>query len=210
MAAPVLSDGLPFRFTEANDHYSGGIPGASDTFAGALWALDFLHWWAAHDAKGVDFHNTQWVVSDIIAPDANGQLKTNPKGYGLKAFDLGGHGSIEPVAISNPEKVNLTAYTVRDAGKLFVTIINKEHGANARGADLTIISAGIAKHSEVIFLTAPSGDVTAKTGETLGGAAISSDGPWLGKWTPLEPGKPGQCVVKVAPASAAIVKIAME
>ncbi|HEV2391982.1 MAG TPA: hypothetical protein VG146_06420 [Verrucomicrobiae bacterium] len=43
MAAPVLANGLPYRFTEANDHYSGGVPGASDTFAGALWALDFLH-----------------------------------------------------------------------------------------------------------------------------------------------------------------------
>ena len=88
MAEPVLSEGLPFRFTEANDHYSGGIPDASDTFAGALWALDFLHWWAAHDARGVDFHNTQWVVSDVITPDTNGGFKMNPKGYGLKAFDL--------------------------------------------------------------------------------------------------------------------------
>ena len=55
--------GLPYRFTEANDHYSGGAKDASDTFAGALWALDFLHWWMAHTAlSGVDFHNTQWVV----------------------------------------------------------------------------------------------------------------------------------------------------
>lgn len=212
MAAPVLSDGLPYRFTEANDHYSGGIPDASDTFAGALWALDFLHWWAAHDTKGVDFHNTQWVVSDILAPDpdSNGQFKTNPKGYGLKAFELGGHGSPEPVAISNPKRVNLTAYAVREAGNLFVTIINKEHGTNARGADLTIISAGIAKPAELILLTAPGGDVTAKTGVTLGGAAISGDGPWLGKWKPLESKKAGECVVKVAPASATIVKIAIE
>ena len=88
---PVFADGLPFRFTEANDHYSGGVKDASDTFASALWATvtDFLHWWAAHRAQGVDFHNTQWVVNDVITPGPNGEMTINPKGYGLKTFDLG-------------------------------------------------------------------------------------------------------------------------
>jgi len=208
MAVPVLSTGLPFRFTEANDHYSGGIPDASDTFAGALWALDFLHWWAAHDARGVDFHNTTWVASDVIAPDSDGRFKINPKGYGLKAFDLGSHGSVEPIVISNSNGVNLTAYAVRGDRSFFVTIINKEHGAGARAADVTIVSDGTTNDSAVIFLTAPGGNVTAKTGVTLGGASISNDGPWLGKWTPLAPDKAGRCVVKVASSSAAIVKIA--
>jgi hypothetical protein len=207
MAAPVLSNGLPFRFTEANDHYSGGIPGASDTFTGALWALDFLHWWAAHDARGVDFHNTQWVVSDVITPDEQGRLKINPKGYGLKAFDISSHGSMMPVAISNPAGVNLTAYAVRGAGNIFVTIINKDHGAGARAANVTIVANGISQRAETMFLISHEGGAAAKTGVSLGGATIGSDGPWLGKWTPLAPDQAGQCVVKVAAASAAIVKI---
>jgi hypothetical protein len=210
MAAKVLADSLPFRFTEANDHYSGGVHDASDTFAGALWALDFLHWWAAHDAKGVDFHNTQWVVSDIITPDATGRLTIYPKSYGLKAFDLGGHGNIIPMAIANPQRVNLTAYAVRGAGNLFVTIINKDHGVGANAANVKIVADGILQRFETIFLTSPDGDVTAKSGVTLGGASISSDGPWLGKWTPLEPDKSGHCVVKVPATSAVIVKIAAE
>ncbi len=131
MAVPVMSEGLPYCFTEANDHYTGGVKGASDTFAGALWALDFLHWWAAHQARCVDFHNTTWVASDVIAPDADGRLQTNPKGYGLKAFDLGAHGNSAPVTISNPDAVNLTAYAFRDSGNLFVTLINKDHGPAA-------------------------------------------------------------------------------
>ncbi len=45
--APVAADGLAFRMTEANDRI-GGVEGASNTFASALWALDYLHWWAAH------------------------------------------------------------------------------------------------------------------------------------------------------------------
>jgi hypothetical protein len=207
MATAVLADGLPYRFTEANDHYSGGVPGASDTFAGALWALDFLHWWAAHDASGVNFHNTQWVVNDVITLDPNGRLMVNPKGYGLRAFDLGGRGSIESVAMANPDGINLTAYAVRGAREHFVTLINKEHGAGAREAKVTLAAPGSAKRAEVIFLIAQERDAAAKTGVTLGGASINADGPWLGKWKPLRAGKPGQYAVKVPAVSAAIVRI---
>jgi hypothetical protein len=207
VAAPVFSNGLNFRFTEANDHYSGGVSNASDTFAGALWALDFLHWWAAHGASGVDFHNTQWVVNDVIIPDAKGQWTINPKGYGLKAFELGSHGSNQPVAISNLDGLNLTAYAVRGGGSFFVTIINKEHGAAAHSAEATILCHGAGNRSEAIFLTSPNGDVAAKTGVTLGGASIGNDGPWLGTWTTLVSEKTGQCSLLVPPATAAIVKI---
>ncbi|HEY7431525.1 MAG TPA: hypothetical protein VH641_12440, partial [Streptosporangiaceae bacterium] len=41
--APVAAAGLRYRLTESND-YLGGVPGASDAFASALWALDHLHW----------------------------------------------------------------------------------------------------------------------------------------------------------------------
>lgn len=207
VTTPIVREGLTFRFTEANDHYSGGVQDASDTAAGALWALDFLHWWAGHDAKSVDFHNTQWVVNDIITRDSNEQLAINPKGYGLKAFDLGSGGSIEPVTISNPKKMNLTAYSVRGKDGHFVTIINKEYGTDATIAEVTIAAADSANHAEVIFLSVPNSDAAAKTGVTLGGAAITDDSPWTGKWTSLASDHPGQFRVKVPAVSAAIVKI---
>jgi hypothetical protein len=210
MAAPVLADGLPYRFTEANDHYSGGVPGASDTFAGALWALDFLHWWAAHGASGVDFHNTQWVVNDVITLDSNHRLMTNPKGYGLKAFELGSHGNVEPLTISNPDGLNLTAYAVGGPKQQFVTLINKEHGPGAREAKVTISATGMVRPAEVACLVVADGDVAAKTGVTLGGASINADSPWVGKWTPLAAGQPGQCTVKVPASSAAVVRIATQ
>jgi hypothetical protein len=163
-AVPVAAAGFPFRFTEANDHYSGGVPGASDTFAGALWALDFLHWWAAHGARGVDFHNTQWVVNDVITMDARKSLATSPKAWGIKAFNMGGRGRVAPVNVSNPSGVNLTVYAVRGTNQLFVTVINKEHDANAREAEVTIAAAGVFASGEVIRLVAPAGNVAAKDG----------------------------------------------
>jgi hypothetical protein len=204
---PVMGMGLPFRFGEANDHYSGGVKNASDTFAGALWALDFAHWWAAHQAIGIDFHNTQWRVNDSITRDSDGELRVNPKGYGLKAFQLGSRGSPEPLKIQNPAKINLTAYAFNDKSRDFVTIINKGHGTGAREAAVTINLASKPKRAEVIYLTAPNNDAAAKTGVTLGGASINSIEPWRGKWNPLPLDDSGQCIVKISPTSAAIVKI---
>ena len=109
--------------------------------------------------------------------------------------------------ISHLEGINLTAYAVRGAENLFVTVINKEYGAKARAADIAIVADGFAPRAGAIFLTATNGDVAAKTGVTLGGAAIGNDGPWLGQWTPLTPDKRGQISLKLAAASAVVVKI---
>jgi hypothetical protein len=221
-ATTALSNGLPYRFEEANN-FTGGAKNASDTFAAALWALDFMHWWAAHGCAGVNFHNRRWILSCVIhpavAPLLPPRLKTlasrfdtrryaiYPIGYGIKAFDLGGHGRVTPVTISNPDKLNLTAYAVRGARNFFVTIINKEHGANARAANVTIAANRVSRNAAAIFLTAPNGCVAAKTGVTLGGASICADRPWRGKWTPLpvDP-KNGPLKLKVPAASAAVVR----
>ncbi|MGZ5543316.1 MAG: hypothetical protein ACXWIU_01470 [Limisphaerales bacterium] len=203
---PVLKLGCAYRLTEANDHYSGGVPDASDTFAGALWALDFLHWWAAHGIAGVDFHNTQWVVNDVITRDKDGELRINPKGYGLKAFAIGSKGSTERTKLVNRSGVNLTAYSVRNGNEHFVTLINKEHGFGARLAKVTI--AGVrASGAEIMEMTSGSGGVAAKTGITLGGEIIANDARWNGKWTPVKINKAGQCLVKVAAGSAVIVRV---
>src|SRR5262249_25092375 len=163
------------------------------------------HWWAAHGAIGVNFHNTQWVVNDVITPDASGQLTINPKGYGFKAFELGSHGRAQPVTLVNFDKLNLTAYAVGERGRIVGTIINKEYGPDAREANVTAVAPGNPQRAEVIYLTAPGADVTTKNGVTLGGAAITNNGPWLGKWTALQANADRRWVVKVSSASAAIV-----
>src|SRR5439155_25020148 len=41
---------LPYRLEETNSYFNGGAQNVSNTQGAALWALDYLHWWAAHDA----------------------------------------------------------------------------------------------------------------------------------------------------------------
>jgi hypothetical protein len=208
--APVAAAGLRYRLTEAND-YLGGVPGASNAFASALWALDYLHWWAAHGAAGVNFHNKQWLRTATVVPDpaAPGEgYATTPKGYAIKAFTIGSAGRVRPVAIGNPARVNLTAYWVGGAGADFVTIINKTQGAGAADAAVTIVPPGPgAPRAEVMTLAgAPPGDA-AGAGATLGGAAITGDAPWAGEWAALPAGPGAGVSLAVRAATAAIVRI---
>ncbi len=204
---PILNDGMAYRMTESDDCLKG-VPNASDAFASALWGLDYLHWWAAHGASGVNFHNTEWLKTDTVYFDsASHSYKINPKAYAIRAFDLGSDGAVEPVDVKNRDKLNLTAYAVCDTTNLYVTIINKEHDKRARAAMVTIAPEGFAPGEvETMFLLAPRGDVGAMDGITLGGAVISNDSVWRGHWTPLAGSKSG-IVIDVPAASAAIVEI---
>ena len=203
---PVQKQGLRFRLTELDDHVHG-VTNASDAFVSALWALDCMHWWAAHGASGVNFQNTEWLRTDTFYRDSAGNYRMLPKAYGIKAFDLGSCGQVKPVAVENPRALNLTAYAVSDATNLCVTIINKEYGPGGRAAAVRILAPGFAPGgAAAMFLTANDGGVEATNGITLGGGTITNNAPWVGKWTPLEASREG-CVLTVAAASAAVVRI---
>ncbi|HEV2435288.1 MAG TPA: glycosyl hydrolase family 79 C-terminal domain-containing protein [Verrucomicrobiae bacterium] len=218
-ATTALSNGLPYRYDEANSFYDGGAKDVSDTFASALWGLDFLHWWAVHGCAGINFHTGDKVAArDMNNPcryaafwTSSRGYNVHPLGYGLKAFDLGEQGNVLPVTIANTNSLDLTAYAVRGEDKtLRVTIINKGHGADAQGADVTINATGTGGRGQVIFLSAPDGNLAAKSGVTLGGASIEDNGAWDGKWKPLKTGEANHCRVTVPPASAAVVKLTLE
>lgn len=207
---PILNEGLPFRMTESDD-YLKGVPNASDAFASALWGLDYLHWWAAHGASGVNFHNTEWLKTDTIYFDSkSASYRINPKAYAIRAFDLGSHGRSKSVTLINKENLNLTAYAVGSATNLYVTIINKEHGANGRAAAVAIVADGFSSDTvEAMFLMAPKGNVGAMDGITLGGSSILNNTAWEGRWTPVQHQK-NNCIVTIPSGSAVIVRMSTQ
>ena len=208
--------GVPYRMTEANDCLHG-VPGASNGFASALWVLDYMHWWAAHHMAGVNFHNNPWLATDTIVPDpapctAQGcvNYRVTPKAYGIKAFDLGSHGYVEPVAIANRQKINLTAYAVGTSHDLYVTIVNKTHSTthDAMGAAIVIEAAGFdGARVESMVLTDGEPGNAALTTATLGGAAITNHAPWSGKWTPLGRVRNDKFALTVESTTAVILRI---
>jgi hypothetical protein len=200
---PVQKQGFPFRLTELDDHVHG-VTNASDAFVSALWALDCMHWWAAHGAAGVNFQNTEWLRTDTFYLDVDGNYQMHPKAYGIKAFDLGSHGRVQSVAIENKKELNVTAYAVSDGTNLCVTVINKEHGAGAREANVKILSPDFSwKTASVMFLRARTGEVQATDGVTLGGGTIGNNAPWDGKWAVVVSKKES---IVVPAASAAVFR----
>jgi hypothetical protein len=208
--AVALLLGFPYRFTESNSYYvpPPGIQGGNNCFATALFALDYMYWWSEHGAAGVNFHTTQWKYNGTIYLDADGNFDIYPMGYGIKAFDVGGHGRMDSVLISNPNNLDLTAYAVAGSNGLYVTIINKEHDSGARDAKVNIKADNYSDGASVIYLKSLNGAV-GTTDITLGGEAISDTSIWHGVWSPIDSTNmsSGNYIVTVPASSAAIVRI---
>ncbi len=203
----VFASGLKYKYDEGSSFYKGGAQDASNTFASSLWCLDYMHWWAAHGCSGYNFHNNRWNMYNItICKDSSGNYQSRPQGYGIKAFDIGGHGRVVPVTGS---RTNLTAYGVVNSNNLYLTIINKEHGKYGRDAEINIKGVDSKGNVEIMYLKAPDNDVAATTGISLGGATINNSGKWEGKWTSLKSDGNGKLMIPVSVASAAIVKIGL-
>ena len=212
--------GIGYRLEETSSYGRGGAVGASDTFTASLWSVDYLYWWAAHDALGLNFHTGQKVQRGTPGPyRANVYtpltvvpkgIKVLPVGYGMKLFNLGSQGRLVPVNVaSNPDNLNLAVYgTLASDQTLFITVLNKEFGATGRAAKLVINSGLPGARGKIIFMSAPAGDITAVEGITIGGAGIKEDGSWKGKWSDLPAASAeGSVAVVVPAASAAVIEL---
>jgi hypothetical protein len=212
----VISNGLPCRLEEANSFYDGGAAGVSDTFAAALWALNYQWWWAAHGITGINFHTGDKVAArDENKPCRYAAFWTvadgynaHPLAYALKMFSLGSQGRIVPATVNNTNGLNLAVYAAAtDKNHFCVTLINKEHGPTGRAAQISLSPGPTHARSEIIYLMATNGDIATKTGLTLGRAEIQDNGRWEGKWMKLpKPDAGGMFTVNLPPASAALVK----
>jgi hypothetical protein len=199
--------GLKYKYDEGSSFYKGGAKDASDTFAASLWCLDFMHWWAAHGCSGINFHNNRWPMYNItICRDSDGNYQTRPQGYGIKAFDIGGHGTVVPATVS---RTGLRAYGVMDSTNLYLTIINKEHGEYGRDAEVSVKGIDVKGPIAIMSLKAPTNNVAATSGITLGNATINNSGEWQGKWTPLQSGNDGRLTIPVSATSAVIARIGL-
>ncbi len=218
---PPLKDAdIPYRLEEGNNFYNGGAKDVSDTFASAIWGLDYLYWWAAHGSQGINFHNGDEVAAgQQIAPCRYASFTTVPDGYfahplayAIKIFNLGSRGQIVGTTVTpddDAKDLNFVAYAVLGTDKnLYVTLINKEHNAAAHDADVTLQIGSAYTRGQTIALTAPNNDVASKDGITLGGNPIQHDGTWTEKWTDLPaPPTAGSVHVTIPAASVLLVRL---
>jgi len=185
--------------------------------------LDYLYWWAHHSASGLNFHTGEKVLPGTVGPDkpnvytsltssANGYAIL-PPGYGIKMFELGGHGDLLPVEVEkNKEKLNLVAYGVMAPEKvLYVTLINREYGSKGRAAEVELEVGKSVEKIETITMSQKDGDIAKVDGVRGGGGEIGGNGEWRGSWQPWSQAIDGKKTLKieVPPASAVLIRLSL-
>jgi hypothetical protein len=168
--AAAESAGKPWRMCETASFSGGGKQGVSDTFAAALWALDYLLVLAEHGCAGVNMetgvNHLGWISHYTpISDDGHGNYAPAPEYYGLKAFAQMPKGDVLAVDCQAGD-LNLTAHAVKKGEDVCVALINKDK----HDVDVTIGVGRMVRIVRALGLGAPSAD--AKTGIDLGGAAV--------------------------------------
>ena len=170
--------GAAFRINEINSFSGGGKTGVSDTFASALWCLDYMFEAATFGCDGVnmetDINQHAWISHySPIVHDQEENCEARPEYYGMLAFALAGKGELLRTVLDKEGEINLSAYATRDGGKIWVIVVNKDLACDAA---LTLTLPEGYSGPEGFRLEAPL--VNSTDGVTLAGAKVSADGQW--------------------------------
>lgn len=192
----------PWRMCETASFSGGGREGVSDTFAAALWALDYLFVLASYGCAGVNMetgvNHLGWISHYTpISDDLKGHYGAAPEYYGPLAFAQIAPGALVPVQVQS-NGLNLTAYGVKGGRGLALAVINKDA---SQDADASVRVTGYSR-ARLMRLTGPA--LSAKDGVMLGGAPVASDGTWNGVSEPVRVSN-GRASLHVPAGSAALV-----
>ncbi|MEJ2009101.1 MAG: glycosyl hydrolase family protein [Acidobacteriota bacterium] len=162
---------LPLRIAETNSAYDGGQNGVSNVYAAALWGADYSFTLAENGAAGLNFHGGFACRGYTAICISDGHYHAQPLYYGMLLFHSALPGRLVPVEVHAAG--NLTAYGVlQQNGTLRVVLINKDE-QKAMKVDIT---AEPYRMASALRLTGPS--LSATSGITFGGKAVSADGSW--------------------------------
>jgi hypothetical protein len=176
------TSGIRIRLDEANTVSCGGRNGVSNTFASALWAVDFIVRAMASGLAGINLQGNPANCrgySPVCAPTARrlaaGALRAQPEWYALlltkalvgerpvRVSARRGRPNVEVLALLGPHR------------RLNVVIVDDEPPGTGRLAvDLRV--GPRFRSATVLSLTAPS--LSATEGVRLGGRAIAPGGGW--------------------------------
>ena len=205
LQAICKTDGIGYRINEVNSFSGGGREGVSDTFAEALWCLDFMYQLASHDCQGVnietDINHLAWISHySPIVHDAAGICSARPEYYGMLAFAKFSGNEILKSTFTATE-ANLSVYASAEFhGGICIAAINKHLKQDV------ILRIAIPKNFSVVSvsrLIAPS--IDSKDRVTLGGAEVAGDGTWVIKEPEQVAPTNDIANVKVPHASAAMI-----
>lgn len=177
--AASQSTGIPFRVGECNSYFNGGAVGVSNSYASALWVIDFLFNSAQGGAAGVNLHGGGKANGYTPIADNGGVVvEARPELYGLTLFALAGQGTLCDATLSAGSS-NASAYAVKNAaGDLSLVVVNKDTTQNLElsiSLQQSVRSASLIAMSQLSSgATGP--NLTATSGVTIQGNAIAANG----------------------------------
>jgi hypothetical protein len=207
---------VPFRLDETNTVSCGGVPGISDTFASALWAVSYLTQAMDMGAAGINLEGNPANCegyTPLCAPSAGalatGALRAQPEWYALLlARALVGERPLHTIVSPGPAvrpNVEATSFAAADGTLQFVLVDDDAPGA--RPAAMRLHVGGGYHGATVLRLTAPSPE--ALSGVSLGGEAVAANGSWTEPAAlPHAANSGGVITVTMKPSSAALVTVA--
>ena len=203
---------IPFRMDETNSVSCGGRAGVSNTFASALWALDYITKMMAAGIAGVNFQGNPANCAGYApfcaqTPEqlAKGALRAQPEWYALLlASTLVGDRPVRSV-VSRAGHTNIDVATLLlpDHG-LHVVVVNDDPPGSPPAVVKLHVGRGFAE-GHILALTAPA--ATAGVGVTLGGAVVGRSGSWRPRSLPGAPDRGGVITLSVSPAAALLVTV---
>jgi hypothetical protein len=212
-AATAHANSQTFRVGEMNSIDNGGLPGISNTFSAALWAIDTMFEYANAGVDGVNFHGTSgcfycaftFGVQNLDGSHIYTLQQVNPLYYGMLFFQQATTNSARllPVTLSSAPNVKVWA-TVDNSGTAHVAVLNKD--VNFAGTvSITLPGYG---EAAVERLVAPNYQSTA--GVSIGDQTFdgSLDGTLVGSKT-TETLQPADSIyeISVQPTSAVLLTL---
>ena len=151
----------------------------SNSYASALWVIDFLFNCAQGGAAGVNLHGGG--NSSCYTPIADNKgvvVEARPEFYGLTMFTLAGQGTLCATSLS-AGGTNATAYAVKNSnGDVNLVIVNKDATQNLQ---MTVSMPQTARSASLMTMTqlstgAAGPSLAATSAVTIQGASIARNG----------------------------------
>jgi hypothetical protein len=167
--------GVPAAIDETNSAICWGAQGVSNTFASALWVLDYGLLLAQHGVASANFQTrisgcTPYLPLCTAAHSA--QLFARPELYGLLALRLMGTGTF--LKAVTPDSVQLRAYAVANGPqRLSIALDNLGPALTVR---MQVSGEHLASGRMTLLRTSSSRGLAATSRISLGGRQIGGDG----------------------------------